>query len=126
MWRPQLPGEWCRCCSGHCLACVVRDALSVYVVCLLWCSCGWGDGQPADAVQARIARLQRQQEDLTRVCIQCGGGGGLPGQEVDMEDGHIVCQSLECGVYFERTKTKHEMKNMKVLSEVAFQLLNNA
>lgn len=42
-----------------------------------------------------------------------------------MEDGHAVCQSLECGVYFETNKIKHAMKNMKVLSEVAFDLLNN-
>lgn len=60
-----------------------------------------------------------------RICTHCGGGGGAGGAEADMEDTAIVCESLECGVYFERTKTKHEMKNMKVLAEVAFELLNN-
>eukprot|EP00892_Ulva_mutabilis_P005116 jgi/Ulvmu1/2977/UM015_0017.1 len=91
--------------------------------------CTWCQRAPqmtAAVLQARLARLERQQEELARICTHCGGGGSMPGVEVDVEDTAIVCQSLECGVYFERMKTKHEMKTMKVLSEVAFELLNTA
>lgn len=77
-------------------------------------------------MQARLARLERQHAQLARICGHCGGGGGGP-QAVavaDVEDSHIVCQSLECGIYFERSKTRHELRNVRALSAAALALLD--
>lgn len=76
-------------------------------------------------MQARMARLQKQVAHFLLLCNHCGGGGGFPGEDVDIEDSHIVCKSLECGVYFERAKTQHELYNMRALSRVAMRLLSD-
>jgi hypothetical protein len=74
-------------------------------------------------MQARLSRLQQQQAHLLNLCNHCGGGGGVAGEPMDLEDTHIVCQSLECGVHFERAKTRHELRNMRSLASAAMQLL---
>ena len=71
-------------------------------------------------MQARVARLQGQQAELVKVCSHCGGGGG---GVVEIEDSGILCQSLDCGVYFERVKTRNELRNMNALAASALQLL---
>lgn len=55
--------------------------------------------EPASAVallQARLARAERQYGQLVRVCVHCGGG--------------TACESLDCGVMFERKKLGYEVK----------------
>lgn len=78
-------------------------------------------------MQARVARLQVQQEGLERVCGHCGGGGGATGASAaavaDVEESHIVCASLDCGVYYERVKTRNELQNMRALAAAALELL---
>jgi hypothetical protein len=74
--------------------------------------------------QARVVKLQKQQDFLNRICGHCGGSGGNLRGQVDVEDTHIVCQSLECGVYFERMKSSHELHNMLLLLDSALQLLD--
>jgi hypothetical protein len=49
----------------------------------------------------------------------------VAGAPTDMEDTHIVCQSLECGIHFERSKTSHELKNMQSLTAAAIKLLDS-
>jgi hypothetical protein len=73
-------------------------------------------------VQARVGRLEKQLQQVVQLCNHCGGCGGQ-GALSDMEDDPVACQSLECGIYFERTKAKHELKNMRYLSNTAFELL---
>ena len=79
-------------------------------------------------LQARLARLERQLSMLLRICHHCGGGGGGGGGAMvtDIENTHIVCQSLECGVYFERMKMQHELANMCSLSATALDELDSA
>lgn len=64
-----------------------------------------------------------QQAELVRVCSHCGGGGSVVGAVVEVEDTGIMCQSLDCGVYFERIKTRNELKNMIKLASAALELL---
>jgi hypothetical protein len=84
---------------------------------------GWLALSRQAVVQARVSRLEIQQAKLIRICSHCGGGGGHPGVPLEIEDTHIVCQSLECGVYFERIKTRNELKNMHALTSAALELL---
>jgi hypothetical protein len=63
---------------------------------------------------------------MLQICNHCGGGGGVEGEAMDIEDTHVVCQSLECGVYFERNKMHHELRNMRHLSDAAMKLLEAA
>ena len=72
-----------------------------------------------------MAQLRQQQSYFVQICNHCGGGGGAPGQVMDLEDTHIVCQSLECGVLFERTKTQHELRNTQHLADAAMRLLGD-
>ncbi len=66
---------------------------------------------------ARAARLTEAQALLVRVCLQCGGGGGRRGT---LEAG-IVCDSLDCGVFFERKKATGEAAAARVLCDLALQ-----
>ena len=77
-------------------------------------------------MQARLGRLRQQQSYMLQICNDCGGGGGINTEPMDVEDTHVVCQSLECGVYFERNKTQHELRNMRSLADAAMQLLEAA
>jgi DNA polymerase zeta len=58
------------------------------------------DAQGAAVIlAARASRLAASHALLVRVCLHCGGGGGrVPAQ------GGVVCDSLDCGVFFERRK----------------------
>lgn len=48
--------------------------------------------------------MERQNTFLLRICLHCGGGGGR-----DIDTGGIVCDSLDCGIYFERRKVVAEL-----------------
>lgn len=58
----------------------------------------------AAVLSARDSRMERQSTFLLRICLHCGGGGGR-----DVENGGIVCDSLDCGIYFERRKVVAEL-----------------
>lgn len=74
------------------------------------------DPQIAAAVlAARCNRLGRQYSHLVRVCGACGGGGGA-----NIEEGGIVCDSLDCGVFFERRKVWQELTAATALGEAGF------
>lgn len=67
--------------------------------------CGPCSADPALAaavLTARVGRLERAAAQLARICQHCGGGGGLG-------LGGIACDSLDCGLYFERQKTRREL-----------------
>lgn len=49
---------------------------------------------------SRFSELQQQMLHLRSVCLHCGGGGG----QSALADEPIVCQSLDCPVFFERKK----------------------
>ena len=51
---------------------------------------------------SRVARLERSNQTIARVCMGCGGARGTG-------DGGVACTSLDCGVYFEREKVAHEL-----------------
>ena len=72
----------------------------------------------AAVLGARCNRLGRQYAHLVRVCGACGGGGGN-----NVEEGGIVCDSLDCGVFFERRKVWQEMTAATALAEAGFGVL---
>ena len=54
----------------------------------------------------------------TQVCLHCGGGGGRNASE-----GGVVCNSLDCSVYFERRKVAFEMAAAQAQLDAALPLL---
>lgn len=54
-----------------------------------------------------------------QVCLHCGGGGGR-----SIGHGGILCNSLDCGVYFERRKVAHELAAASALAESGVSLLS--
>ena len=56
---------------------------------------------------ARVNRLGRQYTHLSRVCMGCLGMQGT-----------LCCDSLDCGVFFERRKVWYEYSNAKALHDV--------
>lgn len=78
------------------------------------------DPQLAAAVlTARSGRLERQYVQLVRICLHCNGGGGR-----QIQHGGIVCDSLDCGVYYERRKVAHELAAAAALGQAGLSLLN--
>lgn len=51
-----------------------------------------------------------------QVCRHCGGGGGRRAAE-----GGIVCDSLDCGVFFEYKKASSEAAAARALCDLALQ-----
>jgi DNA polymerase zeta len=73
----------------------------------------------AAVLASRCNRLGRQYTHLLRVCGACGGGGGT----VNVEEGGIVCDSLDCGVYFERRKVWRELQAAEALASAGIKAL---
>jgi DNA polymerase zeta len=73
----------------------------------------------AAVLSSRCNRLGRQYSHLLKVCGACGGGGGT----VNLEDGGIVCDSLDCGVYFERRKVWKELQAAEALAAAGLKAL---
>jgi DNA polymerase zeta len=110
--------------SQHCAAC---DALTRAGEPL----CGACRSTPAAAgalLLARAARAERQNQHLVRLCLHCGGGGGAggggaapPGPAAfagaeEVGDGGVACDSLDCGVFFERRKARREAAALAALA----------
>ena len=77
------------------------------------------DPQLAAAVlTARSGRLERQYVQLVQICLHCNGGGGR-----QLQTGGIVCDSLDCGVYYERRKFAHELAAAAALGQAGLALL---
>jgi hypothetical protein len=72
----------------------------------------------AVVLAARAARLERQHQQLVRLCQSCGGGGGS-----NMRHGGVVCTSLDCGLYYERFKVVGEMRAMGALAAAGLDML---
>ena len=72
----------------------------------------------AAVLAARWGRLERQYAQLVRLCAHCGGGGGRAAAE-----GGIVCDSLDCGVYFERRKLWYELAAVAAMHEAGMAAL---
>ncbi|KAK9818869.1 hypothetical protein WJX74_003598 [Apatococcus lobatus] len=68
---------------------------------------------------ARTSRLDRQHAQLVQVCLHCGGGGGR-----SINHGGVMCNSLDCGVYFERRKVAHELAAASALADSGVGLLS--
>lgn len=86
------------------------------------CEACRGNPQLAAAVlSSRASRLDRHNATLVRLCLHCGGGGAKltppPGDS-------IVCDSLDCAVFFERRKTAHELTASLALSNAGLSLLD--
>ncbi|KAG7673423.1 hypothetical protein KSW81_006633 [Nannochloris sp. 'desiccata'] len=73
----------------------------------------------AAVLSSRCNRLGRQYTHLVKVCGACGGGGGT----LNVEEGGIVCDSLDCGVYFERRKVWREMQAGEALAAAGLSAL---
>jgi hypothetical protein len=71
-------------------------------------------------LEARVAVLRRRYASLVRLCLQCGGGGGDPAA---CGAGGIVCDSLDCGVFFERRKALQESTTLALVTRRAVDLL---
>jgi hypothetical protein len=103
--------------SRHCAVC---EALAPAAEAL--CARCREEPQAALAVlMARLQRLQQQHVKLVRLCLHCGGGGGL-----NVEHGGVVCDSIDCGVYFERRKVMAESEVLGALAEAGTALLERA
>jgi len=89
--------------SRHCICC---DALT-RVNEPLCCACQADRQLVALALPLRLNRIERQRVHLGRICGACGGVGGR---------GEVVCESLDCAVYFERRKVEGEL--MRVVSTI--------
>jgi DNA polymerase zeta len=101
--------------SRHCAVC---DALT-RVDQPLCATCAQHPQMAMAVLAARTARLERQHQQLVRLCLHCGGGGGFVGGL----HGGVVCDSLDCGVYYERKKAFKELRVMSALAAVAGSLI---
>lgn len=102
--------------SRHCAVCddLTRATRPLCDRCLL-------EPQLAAAVlSARWNRLERQYGRLVTVCCGCGAGGGANAGE-----GGIVCDSLDCGIYFERRKVWYELRTAVALSDAGLKALKD-
>jgi hypothetical protein len=72
----------------------------------------------AVVLASRAARLERQHQQLLRLCQSCGGGGGR-----NVRHGGVVCTSLDCGLYYERWKVVGELRSMSALAAAGMELL---
>lgn len=109
--------------SRHCAVC---DGLTSATRTL--CDACIADPATSAAVlAARAAKLERQHVHIARICGACGGGGGvdtsLPGSSALVPCGGIVCDSIECGLYFERRKVAQELASSLALQESGIRLL---
>ena len=84
------------------------------------CEACRADPQAAGAVlAARAARLEAAHALLVRVCLHCGGGGG---GGASFGPGGVACDSLDCGVFFERRKAAGEAAAAEALRDRALAL----
>ncbi len=96
--------------SRHCAAC---DALT-RVHAPLCAACAAAPQLAAATLAARAGRLGARHAALARLCGECGGGGGGLAAE-----GGVVCDSINCGVFFERRRTAHEVRAAEAVWELA-------
>jgi DNA polymerase zeta len=69
-------------------------------------------------MQQRAAMIERQHRHMVRICLHCGGGGGGV-----IEEGAVVCNSIDCEVFFERAKLSHEARVSRALIDEVSTLL---
>lgn len=74
----------------------------------------------AAVLSSRWNRLERQHVQLARVCCHCGGSGGR-----NVDQGGIICDSLDCGVYYERRKVWQEMTTASKQAKVGLGALSD-
>jgi hypothetical protein len=102
--------------SRHCVAC---DALTRPNAPL--CDrCRAAPQATAAQLEARAAVLARRHAALVRLCLQCGGGGG---DARVCGPGGVVCDSLDCGVFYERRKALQESTTLSLATRRAMDLL---
>lgn len=70
----------------------------------------------AAVLSARAGRLERAAAQLVRICHHCGGGGS-------MGLGGVACDSLDCGLFFERQKTRRELSAALALQDAGLDML---
>lgn len=88
--------------SRHCVCC---DALTMVNEPL--CRACQDDMQlVAFALPHRLNRIQRQLVRISRMCSSCGGVGAR---------GEVICESLDCSLYFERRKVWWETQTLEAL-----------
>ncbi len=88
--------------SRHCICC---DALTMVNEPL--CRACQDDRQlVAFALPHRLNRIQRQLVHTSRICSSCGGVGAR---------GEVICESLDCSLYFERRKVWSERQTLQAL-----------
>ena len=89
--------------SRHCICC---DALTMVNEPL--CRACQDDKQlVAFVLPHRLNRIERQYVHIGRICSTCGGVGPR---------GEIICESLDCSMYFERRKVWYERKTVQGLA----------
>ena len=87
------------------------------------CEACRGNPQLAAAVlTSRASRLDRHHTTLVRICLHCGGGGG---RQPPLPAESIICDSLDCAVFFERRKTAHELTASLALASAGLSLLDS-
>lgn len=96
--------------SRHCAVCDELTRVNQSV-----CDRCAADPQAAAAsLIARTSRLERQHRHMARICLHCSGGGSA-----DAPHGGIACDSLDCGVYYERRKLAQELASMSALTSAS-------
>ena len=89
--------------SRHCICC---DGLTM-VNRPLCTACEDNSQLVAAVLPARLNRIERQHVHIGRICTTCGGGSG--------SHGTIACNSIDCGIYFERVKVQCERETALAL-----------
>jgi DNA polymerase zeta len=79
----------------------------------------------AVVLSSRAACLATSHALLVRVCHHCGGGGG-GSQSRTHGPGGIVCDSLDCGVFFERKKAAAEAAAAGALCDAALDIFQQS
>ncbi len=93
--------------SRHCVCC---DGLTM-VKKPLCTACEKNPQLVAAVLPSRLNRIERQYVHIGRICTTCGGGSG--------SQGTIACESLDCGIYFERIKVQNERHTALALVHMA-------
>ena len=73
----------------------------------------------AAVLASRWNATERRHAQVVRLCAHCGGGGGRA-----LAQGGIVCDSLDCGFFFERRKLHFELEAAASLAAAGFKQLD--
>ena len=82
--------------------------------------CGREPQLTTAVLSARCRSLQKRYVNLVRICLSCGGGS-MGNARGPREDGGVACDSIDCGLFFERKKVSRELRSAEVLVDIVLE-----